>query len=62
MAEKSNENEAPELDELVSLNFKISERERRAFKVWCAGKGITQVEAFKRGFKLLKKQDNEGHS
>lgn len=61
MAEKSHENEAHELDELVSLNFKISERERRAFKVWCAGKGITQVEAFKRGFKLLKKQDNEGH-
>ena len=62
MAEKSNENEAPELDELVSLNFKISERERRAFKVWCAGKGITQVEAFKRGFRLLKKKDDEGHS
>lgn len=43
-----------QLDELVSLNFKITERERRAFKVWCASKGLTQIEAFKRGFKLLK--------
>ena len=59
MAEKSNENEAPELDELVSLNFKISERERRAFKVWCAGKGITQVEAFRRGFRLLRKNEED---
>lgn len=42
------------LNELVSLNFKITERERRAFKVWCASKGLTQIEAFKRGFKLLK--------
>ncbi len=46
------------LDELVSLNFKISERQRREFKVWCAERGITQVEAFKRGFQLLKL--NEG--
>ena len=59
MAEKSNENEAPELDELVSLNFKISERERRAFKVWCAGKGITQVEAFRRAFRLLRKNEED---
>jgi len=48
------------LDELVSLNFKISERERRKFKVWCASQGITQVEAFKRGFKLLREKE-EAH-
>ena len=50
-----------ELDELVSLNFKLTERERRAFKVWCASKGLTQVEAFKQGFKLLQER-KEDHS
>jgi hypothetical protein len=59
MAKNSSEDE---LNEIVSLNFKITEGERRAFKIWCAGKGITQVEAFKRGFRLLKKQDDEGRS
>lgn len=54
MAEKNQEDD-DELDELVALNFKITERERRDFKVWCAARGLTQVEAFKRGFMLLKK-------
>lgn len=54
MAEKIKSEEAPELDDLVSLNFKITERERREFKVWCASRGLTQVEVFKKGFKLLK--------
>jgi len=57
MTEHAHEDDDPELDELVSLNFKISERERREFKVWCAGRGLTQVEAFKRGFRLLKEKD-----
>ena len=56
MAENNPEEDA-ELDQLVALNFKITERERRAFKMWCAGRGLTQVEAFKRGFKLLKEKD-----
>lgn len=54
MAEK-NQSEDARLDELVALNFKVTERERRDFKVWCAARGLTQVEAFKRGFMLLKK-------
>ena len=54
MAEKNQEDD-DELDELVALNFKITERERRDFKVWCAARGLTQVDAFKRGFNLLKK-------
>jgi len=53
MSEKTHDNEDPKLDELVALNFKLTERERRAFKMWCASKGLTQVEAFKQGFKLL---------
>ena len=47
-------NDSGELDKLVSLNFKVTERERREFKVWCASRGLTQVEAFRQGFKLLK--------
>lgn len=54
MAEDASDDD---LDALVSLNFKITERERRAFKVWCASKGLTQVEAFKQGFKLLKDKE-----
>ena len=57
MAKIIHEDEDQELDELVSLNFKVSERERRAFKVWCASRGLTQVEAFKQGFKLLKEKE-----
>lgn len=56
MAEK-NDDEDPRLNELVALNFKVTERERRAFKMWCASKGMTQVEAFKQGFELLKEKD-----
>lgn len=56
MAEKNQEDD-DELDELVALNFKITERERRDFKVWCAARGLTQVQAFKQGFKLLKEKD-----
>jgi len=58
MAEK-NADEDPKLDELVALNFKITERERRAFKVWCAERGITQVEAFRRGIELLKNAEEK---
>jgi hypothetical protein len=56
MAEKNHDDDQ-ELDELVSLNFKIKERERRDFKVWCAARGLTQVDAFKKGYKLLQKQE-----
>nr|WP_172684928.1 hypothetical protein [Paracoccus marcusii] len=44
------------LDAIVSLNFKITERERRSFKVWCAERGISQVEAFRKGVELLRTQ------
>mgnify|MGYP001343029481 CR=1 FL=1 len=47
------------LDELVSINLKVPERERRAFKVWCAERGITQVDAFRKGFQLLKVNEEE---
>lgn len=47
------------LDDLVSLNFKVTERERRSFKVWCAERGISQVDAFRKGIELLRKQEGE---
>lgn len=55
MAENSNAD--GKLDDLVSLNFKITERERREFKVWCTERGLTQLEAFRKGIELLRKQD-----
>lgn len=56
MAEKAKQDP---LDELVSINLKVPERERRAFKVWCAERGVTQVEAFRRGIELLKKAEEQ---
>lgn len=47
------------LDELVSINLKVPERERRAFKVWCAERGVTQVDAFRKSFQLLKAKEEE---
>ena len=59
MAEEA---EQDPLNEIVSINLKVPERERRAFKVWCAERGITQVDAFKKGFQLLKAKEEEGRS
>tara|TARA_R110000850_G_scaffold72132_1_gene158953 strand:+ start:3022 stop:3207 length:186 start_codon:yes stop_codon:yes gene_type:complete len=59
MARKTADDHPDDLDKLVSLNFKVPERERRAFKVWCAERGMTQVEAFKKGFALLKSTEKE---
>lgn len=56
MAKKA---EQDPMDEIVSINLKVPERERRAFKVWCAERGITQVDAFRKGFQLLKVKEDE---
>lgn len=48
------------LDQGVNVNFRITERERRAFKAWCAEHGMSQTEAFKRGFELLKEERQDG--
>ena len=52
-------NDHDPLNELVNLNFKVTERERRSFKVWCAERGISQVDAFRKGIELLRKQEGE---
>ena len=54
MAENSTDDA---LEATVSINFKVTERERRAFKVWCAERGISQVDAFRKGIELLRKED-----
>lgn len=47
------------LDEMVSLNFRVSERERREFNAWCAANGMTQTEGFRAGFELLKSKQED---
>lgn len=50
----SSSNSNDPLDEMVNLNFRVTERERRAFKAFCAANGMTQTDGFRSGFELLK--------
>lgn len=59
MAESQNDRDHDDLSALSSVNFKIPEWERRAFKVWCAERGVSQVEAFRRGFELLRSSEGD---
>ncbi|WYK06545.1 hypothetical protein DWF04_016910 [Cereibacter sphaeroides f. sp. denitrificans] len=38
----------------ANLNLKITEDERWAFKAWCAQHRMSQVDAFRKAFALLK--------
>ncbi|WP_010510757.1 hypothetical protein [Komagataeibacter europaeus] len=49
-------------NEIVSINLKVPKEERKVFKVWCAEHGITQVDAFREGFQLLKSMKDEMRS
>lgn len=42
------------LDRPVNVNFKMTERDRRAFKVWCTQNGLTLTEGFHSGIALLR--------
>jgi hypothetical protein len=42
------------LDQLVNVNFRMRERDRRAFKAWCAEQGLTLTEGFHEGVALLR--------
>lgn len=42
------------LEEMINLNFRVSERERRAFKSWCAENGMTLTEGFREGVTVLR--------
>ena len=42
------------LDLPVNVNFKMTERDRRAFKIWCTENGLTLTEGFHSGIALLR--------
>lgn len=42
------------LDQLVNVNFRMRERDRRAFKAWCAEQGLTLTDGFHEGVALLR--------
>lgn len=42
------------LDQVVNVNFRMTERDRRAFKAWCAEQGLTLTEGFHEGVALLR--------
>ena len=44
----------------ANINLKVSDAEKWAFKAWCAQHRMTQVEAFRRAFDLLKAQQADG--
>jgi len=47
----------------ANINLKVTDAEKWAFKTWCAQNRMTQVEAFRRAFSLLKDQTaQEGRS
>jgi hypothetical protein len=42
------------LDQTVNVNFRMTERDRRAFKAWCAEQGLSLTEGFHEGVALLR--------
>jgi len=42
------------LDQSVNTNFRMKERDRRAFKSWCAENGLTLTDGFHEGMSLLR--------
>ena len=47
----------------ANVNLKVTEEEKWAFKEWCVRHRVTQVDAFREAFALLKeKHAGEDHS
>lgn len=42
------------LDQVVNVNFRMTERDRRALEAWCAEQGLTLTEGFHEGVALLR--------
>lgn len=42
------------LDQVVNVNFRMKERDRRAVKAWCAEQGLTLTEGLHEGVALLR--------
>lgn len=43
-----------EADGYANINLKVTEEEKWAFKAWCAQNRMTQVDAFRKAFGLLR--------
>jgi hypothetical protein len=43
----------------ANINLKVTEEEKWAFKEWCVHHRVTQVDAFREAFELLKKKHAE---
>lgn len=56
-APKTSQDE-PAAQAFANINIKVTEEEKWAFKTWCAQNRMTQVEAFRRAFGILKARDN----
>jgi len=46
----------------ANVNLKVTEEEKWAFKEWCVHHRVTQVDAFREAFTLLKKKHAEEES
>ena len=46
------ETETPESQ--VNINLKVSRAESAAFRAWCGRNSVSQVAAFREGFRLLR--------
>lgn len=57
MPRRSHEPDQP-TETYSNINLKVTEDEKWAFKAWCAQNRMTQVEAFRQAFELLKKEKN----
>lgn len=55
--------ERPSGARFSNINLRVSEDERWAFKTWCSTHRVSQVDAFREAFELLKeKYDRKGVS
>lgn len=50
---------ADPLDELQTLNFKVTDTFKRDFKVYAARRGITMLQLLREGFELSRQRDPE---
>lgn len=54
MTEQSNSH--PQARITANVNLKVTEEERWSFKEWCARNRMSQVDAFRRAFALLREE------
>lgn len=50
---------SPEVEARANVNLKVTEAERWDFKEWCVHNRVSQVDAFRRAFELLRRHGME---